>query len=108
MLEVEIYYYHAAEPISIPLPGYDQATAESYLERLKRDVIEAQRHGQNRLLISPFGRRTHAQAVTPSEILRVVLVGRPSINHATDSARAGKETARNRLGSNRWWDRWRN
>jgi len=108
MLEVEIYYYHAAEPVSIPLPGYDQATAESYLERLKTDVIEAQRHGQNRLLISPFGGRTHAQAVTPSEIQRVVLVGRPSINHAADRGPAGKETARNRLGSNRWWDRWRN
>ena len=65
MLEVEIYYYHAAEPVSIPLPGYDQATAESYLERLKTDVIEAQRHGQNRLLISPFGRRTRRQSRHP-------------------------------------------
>ena len=81
MLAVEIYYYHAAEPITIPLHGSDQATAESYVARLKWDVIEAQRHSQERLLISPFDRTKHAQAVKPSEIQRVVLVGRPPTNH---------------------------
>jgi len=107
MLAVEIYYYHAAEPITIPLHGSDQATAESYVARLKWDVIEAQRHSQERLLISPFDRTKHAQAVKPSEIQRVVLVGRPPTNHGPDRASAGQETTPNRLRVKWWWDRWR-
>ncbi len=83
MLAVEIYYYGVAAPISIPMTGTDRAVAESYFERLKKDVIEAQRHSQRQLLIRPFDRKQDAQVVQPWEIQRVVLVDRPPTTDAT-------------------------
>ena len=61
--------------------GCGAIAAESYVERLKWDVIEAQRRSQNRLLISPFGRTKQVQAVKTSQRQRVVPVGRPPTNH---------------------------
>ena len=77
MLAVEIYYYGVGAPISIPMTGSDRAVAESYFERLKKDVIEAQQHSQRQLLIHPFDPTQDAQVVQPWEIQRVVLVDRP-------------------------------
>ncbi|MGI8651807.1 MAG: hypothetical protein ACR2I7_03305, partial [Geodermatophilaceae bacterium] len=85
MLAVEIYYYGVGAPISIPMTGSDRAVAESYFERLKKDVIEAQQHSQRQLLIHPFDPTQDAQVVRPWEIQRVVLVDRPP---TTDVAHA--------------------
>lgn len=84
MLQVEIYYYGATQPIAIPLAGSDRPIAEAFLERLRWDVIEAQRHSQRRLWITPFDRTQEGQAVAPSEIQRVVLVDRPSTDDTSN------------------------
>ncbi len=77
MLAVEVYYYGVGEPIRIPLPGSDPAVAESYFQRVKFDVIEAQRHSDRTLWIAPLGPFQEGQAVEPSSIRRVVLVDCP-------------------------------
>lgn len=86
MLAVEIYYYGISQPITIPIPRSDRAVAESYFERLKSDVIDAQRHNQSRLSIQPFDSTQEAQDVEPFEIQRVELVEHPSTNDVTDAA----------------------
>ncbi len=73
-LAIEIYFYGAADPIRIPLRRTDRASAEAYLELIKSDVIEAQRHGRRNLLLRPLDRRQDAQAVDPLEIQRMALV----------------------------------
>ncbi|MBA3369575.1 MAG: hypothetical protein H0T99_13065 [Geodermatophilaceae bacterium] len=83
-LAVEIFYYGVATPISIPIIGSDRAAAESYFERLKRDVIAAQQHSQRQLLIRPFDRTQEAQVVQPWEIQRVLLVDHPQTSEAAD------------------------
>jgi hypothetical protein len=88
MLAVEIYYYGVAAPISIPMTGSDRAAAESYFERLKKDVIDAQQHSQRQLLIRPFDRKQDAQVVQPWEIQRVLLVDRPSTADAAHEVSA--------------------
>ncbi|MDQ4037846.1 MAG: hypothetical protein M3313_05745 [Actinomycetota bacterium] len=78
MLAVNIYYYGADEPITIPLAGANWVAAESYFEQLRWDVIEAQRHSQHRLWIRPFDRTQAAQVVAPLEIKQAVLVDLPA------------------------------
>ncbi len=77
MLAVEVYYYGVAEPIRLALPGSDPAVAESYFQRVKFDVIEAQRHSDRTLWIAPLGPFQEGQVVEPSSIRRVVLVDCP-------------------------------
>ncbi len=96
MLAVEIYYYGVAAPISIPMTGSDRAAAESYFERLKKDVIDAQQHSQRQLLIRPFDRKQDAQVVQPREIQRVLLVDRPSTTDAAHEVPAISPAARRR------------
>jgi hypothetical protein len=86
MLAVEIHYYGTPQPITIPITKSDRAAAESYFQRLKSDVIDAQRHNRSRLSIRPFDPTQETQEVEPFEIQRVELVDRPTINDATDAA----------------------
>ncbi len=78
MLAVEIYYYGVAEPIVIPIDGSDQADATAYFEDLKRTVIEAQRHSERSLSLTPFQRGQAGPTVQPLEIQRLHLVERPA------------------------------
>ncbi len=84
MLSVEIYYYGTTQPLTIPIPRSDRAAAESYFQRLKSDVIDAQRHSHKRLLIQPFDSSQEAQEVEPFEIQQVELV--ETANDVTDAA----------------------
>ncbi len=86
MLAVEIYYYGTPQPLTILIPRSDRDAAESYFQRLKSDVIDAQRHNQKRLSIQPFDSSQEAQEVEPFEIQRVELVELPALNDATDAA----------------------
>lgn len=78
MLAVEIYYYRVAEPIVIPIDGSDRADATAYFEYLKRTVIEAQRHSERSLSLTPFQRGQAGHTVQPLEIQRLNLVERPA------------------------------
>ncbi len=89
MLAVNIYSYGVDLPITIPLAGADWAAAESYFQRLRWDVIEAQRHSQRRLWITPFDHRQVAQSVGPHEIKQVALVDLPATADATGDAPTG-------------------
>lgn len=82
MHAVEIHYYGVAEPILILRAGADRAAAESFFANLRMTVIEAQRHSERRLWISPFDRRLEARAVDPRQIKRVVLVENPATDEA--------------------------
>ncbi|MDQ4040040.1 MAG: hypothetical protein M3313_17245 [Actinomycetota bacterium] len=73
-LAVEIHFYGAEEPISIPLPGLDATKAETYFERLKSDVIEAQLHNDLRISIKPPARGQDVLILDPSTIKQAVLV----------------------------------
>ena len=86
MLAVEIHYYGTPQPITIPITRSDRAAAESYFQRLRSDVIDAQRHSHRRLSIQPFDSTQEPQEVEPFEIQRVELVERPTIDDATDAA----------------------
>ncbi len=88
MLAVEIHYYGVAEPVIIPIPGPDHADAEAYFEYLKRTVIEAQRHSQRSLSLSPFDPGEAGYAVEPLEIKALNLVERPAARDVTDEAPA--------------------
>ncbi len=78
MLVVEVYYYGVSEPVRLPLPAADPAVAESYFQRVKFEVIEAQRHSDRTLWIAPLESSQEGQVVEPSNIQRVVLVDRPT------------------------------
>jgi len=93
MLAVNICYYGADLPTIIPLRGANWAAAESYIEQLRWDVIEAQRHSRRRLWITPFDGTQPAQAVGPSEIKQVLLVDLHATSDATvDAPAAGRHS----------------
>lgn len=74
VLAVQIRFYRPDEPITMPLPGLDETRAQSYYERLKSDVIEAQLHTDPRITIKPFARGHDELVLDPSTIQQVVLV----------------------------------
>ena len=71
---VEIYLYNTADPIIIPLRAPDPAAAESYVEQLKFEVIEAQRHGHRLVRLTRQDPLYDAMTMEPSTIKRVNLV----------------------------------
>ena len=73
-LGVEIHFYRPDEPITIPLPGFDPVKAQSYLERLKSEVIEAQLHSDPRITIEPVVRGDDVLVLDPMTIKQVLLV----------------------------------
>lgn len=74
MLAVEISFYGPEEPVTIPLPGLDKAKAQSYFQRLKSDVIEAQLHTHPHISIKVFARGQDELVLDPSTIQQVLLV----------------------------------
>lgn len=77
MFAVEIHYYGAVEPTRIPVSNSDRSSAESYFEQIRTAVIEAQRHSERQLWISPLDQGDERRVVNPREIQRVVLVDHP-------------------------------
>jgi len=73
-LAVEISFYGPEEPVTIPLPGLDAAKAQSYFQRLKSDVIEAQLHTDPHISIKVFARGQDELVLDPSTIQQVLLV----------------------------------
>lgn len=73
-LAVHIHFYGRAEPIVLALPSARPGAARSYYERLKSEVIEAQRHNEPRVSIRPFDRRRALLKLDPKKIRRVDLV----------------------------------
>lgn len=74
MLAVEISFYGPEQPVTIPLPGLDAAKAQSYFQRLKSDVIEAQLHTHPHISIKVFARGHDDLVLDPSTIQQVLLV----------------------------------
>lgn len=74
MLAIQIHFYGPDGPLTIPLPGLDRARAQSHLERLKSDVIEAQLHTDPRISIRPVDREQDVLVLDPSTIKQVILV----------------------------------
>lgn len=73
-LAIEIHFYRPNEPITIPLPEFDLAKAQTYFERLKSHVIEAQLHSDPRVTIEPVVRGHDVLVLDPMTIQQVILV----------------------------------
>jgi len=81
---VEIHLYNTADPLIIPLRGSDPAAAESYVEQLKFEVIEAQRHGHRLVRLTRQDPLYDALTMEPSTIQRVNLVATDWLASAED------------------------
>ncbi len=74
---VEIRFYGQDPAITIPLRQAKAAAAQAFFERVKSDVIEAQRHNAPYVEIRPFGRTGDVLILDPSTIKQVVFVDAP-------------------------------
>lgn len=78
MRAIEIHFYGRDAPIALPMPEAKVAAAQACFERVRSDVIEAQRHNDRRVEIGPFGQARDALVLDPCMIKQVVLVDEPT------------------------------